>query len=56
MHFGGERADFRTKHGFKMSRIPVFPNSLQPTHLRSYFAFNNKDKETKTCVCMRDSV
>ena len=30
-HFGGERADSRTKHGFKMSRIPVFPNSLQPS-------------------------
>jgi len=30
-HFGGEKADSRTKHGFKMSRIPVFPNSLQPS-------------------------
>jgi hypothetical protein len=30
-HFGGERADFRTKQGFKMSRISVFPNSLQPS-------------------------
>ena len=29
-HFGGERADSHNKHGFKMSRIPVFPNSLQP--------------------------
>ena len=35
-HFGGERADFRTKYGFKMSCSPVFPNSLQPTHLSSY--------------------
>ena len=26
MHFGGNRADSRTKHGFKRSRIPVFPN------------------------------
>jgi len=30
-HFCGERADFHTKHGFKMSRISVFPNSLQPS-------------------------
>jgi len=25
-HFGGNRADSRTKHNFKTSRIPVFPN------------------------------
>jgi len=25
-HFGGKRANYRTKHGFKTSRIPVFPN------------------------------
>ena len=30
-HFGGGRAPFYTKHGFKMSRISVFPNSLQPS-------------------------
>jgi len=29
--FGGERVAFRTKQGFKMSRISVFPNSLQPS-------------------------
>ena len=29
--FGKERADSSSKHGFKMSRIPVFPNSLQPS-------------------------
>jgi len=34
--FGGERGDSRTKHGFKMSRIPVFPNSLQPIRLNNY--------------------
>ena len=27
-YFGGKRADSRTKHGFKTSLIPVFPNSL----------------------------
>jgi len=25
-HFGGNRVDSRTKHGFKTSRISVFPN------------------------------
>ena len=35
-HFGGGSAPFYTKYGFKMSRISVFPNSLQPTHLNSY--------------------
>ena len=25
-HVAGERAVFRTKHGFKMSGIPIFPN------------------------------
>jgi len=29
MHFVGNRADSRTKHDFKTSRIPVLPNSLQ---------------------------
>ena len=29
-HFGGETADFRIKHGFKVRSIPAFPNSLQP--------------------------
>jgi len=27
--FGGETADSRAKHGFKMRRIPAFPDSLQ---------------------------
>ncbi|MBW2033161.1 MAG: hypothetical protein JRI94_06140, partial [Deltaproteobacteria bacterium] len=39
-HFGGERADSRNKHGFKLSRIPVFPNSLQPTYLSYLFYLN----------------
>ena len=30
-HVGAQRAGFRTKHGFKMGRIPIFPNSLQPS-------------------------
>jgi hypothetical protein len=29
-HFGGEPADFRIKHGFKVRSILAFPNSLQP--------------------------
>jgi len=34
--FGGERGASRTKHGIKMSRIPVFPNNLQPIRLNNY--------------------
>ncbi len=34
--FGGETADFRIKHAFKVCGIPAFPNSLQPIHLSSY--------------------
>ena len=30
-HFDGETVTSRTKHGLKMRRIPVFPNSLQST-------------------------
>ena len=43
MHFCRGRAAFRTKHGFKKSRISVSPNSLQSTHLSSYFKINNQD-------------
>ena len=30
-YFGEETADFCIKHGFKVCRIPAFPNSLQPS-------------------------
>jgi len=32
-HFGAKKANSRTKHGFKKSHIPIFPNSLQPKYL-----------------------
>jgi len=30
MHIGGNRADSRTKHGFRTSRVWVFPNPAFP--------------------------
>lgn len=41
-HFGEETAASHTKHGFIMRRIPVFPNSLQPsTYLTDYKKSND---------------